>query len=335
MNIYKRSLQNTGFSLLDVLIGMGISSAAMWAWNATLMQGMLGRRVIENNLDRAATARFLMGKVDCDKSYVEGVTCATGGPKALLDGNGNTIVSDAGAGSKFGSLTLKAECLPTNDGITFKATNLSSTGTLLSIAASDFEPNPLTQKTVSWSDPKSLLLPEGIALCPNFGSQMHSSEYVLIEDWEAWGVEGGACSPVKTWKVVKLNTEVSDTDSNVIINGDSSFTLRPGTYECDLSPLLSYTGYSRSRFFKLDNPGGLDAPVGTLMYSQSMYISVASPTVPISTKFTISSSTTFNLQVWCEGTGFGDALGIGTNTMSGVAKIHETFAQVQCRKYTQ
>lgn len=335
MNIYKSSLQNAGFSLLDVIIGMAVSSAAMLAWNSTLMQGMIGRTAIENNLDRVATTRFLMGKVDCDKSYEEGVTCATGGPKTLLDGNGNTVVSATGAGSKFGNLTLKAECLPTNDGITFKATTLSSTGTLLSTAANDFEPNPLTQKTVSWSDPKSLLLPEGIALCPNFGSQMHSSEYVLIEDREPWGTLGGECSPVKTWKVVKLNTEVSDTDNNVIVNADSSFTLRPGTYECDLAPLLSYTGFSRSRFFKLDNPLGLDAPVGTLMYSQSMYISIASPTVPISTKFRISSATRFNLQVWCEGTGYGDALGIGTSTMSGATQIHETFAQVECRKYTQ
>lgn len=342
MNKKRSNIKSHGFSLVEVMIAMGISSAVILGWTATLSTGLRGQKSIQVNVDRIAITKFLMQKVDCGKSF-DNTTCTAGGPKKLLDKKGLTVVSDAGAGTKFGGLTIKSECNAANDGLTIKAATLSSTGQLTSTSPSDFLPNPLTGKTQTWEDAKALLLPETISLCPTFGGGFQSSEYILIEDREPWGTEGGECTmppPPNSWRTVKLNYEVSDTKNSVVVNADSSFTLQKGVYECVLNPLLRYTNESRARLIyettTVDLTTGATVITPTVMaYSQSMRISIASPAVAINHKFTVDTPTKFKLEVWCSAKGTPDALGVGTNTMDGATKVHETFAQVECRKYTQ
>ena len=345
MNKKRSNIKSHGFSLVEVMIALGISSAVVLGWTATLSTGLRGQKSIQVNVDRIAITKFLMQKVDCGKSF-DNTTCPTsgaGGPKKLLDKKGLTVVSDAGAGTKFGGLTIKSECNAANDGLTIKAATLSSTGQLTSTSPSDFLPNPLTGKTQTWEDAKALLLPETISLCPTFGGGFQSSEYILIEDREPWGTEGGKCAPTTTWRTVTLNYEVSDTKNSVVVNADSSFTLQKGVYECVLNPLLRWTDRSRARLIfettTVNLTTGATVITPTVMaYSQSMRISIASPAVAINHKFTVDTPTKFKLQVWClwDGQpGQNNALGVGTNTMDEATKVHETFAQVECRKYTQ
>ncbi|MCX6119961.1 MAG: hypothetical protein NT027_20690, partial [Proteobacteria bacterium] len=125
---------------------------------------------------------------------------------------------------------------------------LTGSGTLTSTDEAAFMPDPLTNKISTWSDKSTFLFPEQTTLCSNSSSSNAiSSDYILIEERMPWGTDGGPCSPARKWLTRKMNTEVSDLTESLTVNGDGTFTLEQGTYECILTPILQETGRSRAR----------------------------------------------------------------------------------------
>ena len=328
--MFRDKFNRSGFTIMELLVTAAIVAVVVHFAGRITFDSYLGINKLDNSSLRTEAAKYLMETVDCTKSFVatgSQRTCKTAGPKVLKDKGGNTIVANTAAGTKYGQVTLKAECNGANDGLIIKARYLTSSGNLTSTSPASFMPDPLTGQRQTWADPQSLLLPGGVTLCPVFDSTPQASDYILLENVQPWGTEGGYCSPVKTWITIPLNTITDDTSSTVVIIAGNSFSLDSGTYECILAPTLSYTNESRARLYNVT--AGV-----TQAYSQSMMISVASPPVTIRTKFTIAAPTTFKLQVWCAGAGLSDALGINAKTYDTTgAKVPETFAQAECFKY--
>lgn len=327
MKTNDKNIDRGGFSLITSLVTITVVGAgAAWVTQVT-SDGMRGNANLGTKLERDAILRQLVRKVDCTRSFPEG-TCSTGGAKMLLDKDGHVLVSATTAVTKFGRHTVKAECNATNDGLVVKSALLMPSGTLASTADIDFVPDELNNKVKTWSHPSALLSDKTI--CPSFGTESQSSDIILFENRNPWGKDGGNCSPANNWNKVKFDTKVADVSNSLTLHsGNKSFELTSGTYECVFYVPIRMTDASRTRLYDEDNNR-------TIAYSQSMRLSIASPSPAIRTKFTVTGKTQFSLQVRCIAPGTPDALGVGTETKDEDGnKIYETFAQAQCRKFSE
>lgn len=159
-----------GIGLLEIIIGLGIVGILMMFLSDSLKLAFRGSKSVTLRTELEAIRRTMLTRVSCANSF-NASTCSTAGQLvALRDRTGAVIIGNTGAGTKFGDWTVRAECNASLDGVFLRAARLRSNGTLTSSAASDFIPDPTSNVTVTWSDPKSLLFPSGTFICPSSGN---------------------------------------------------------------------------------------------------------------------------------------------------------------------
>ena len=174
----------SGMSLVSVLIAIGIAGILMANISTMLTNGFSGSAKISLDIDRDALKSMLLTSTSCGNTLTAG-GCTAGTlldlKRVHKDGSIRTIATKSGAGTKFGRITVRAECNSTGDGVVLRSALLSATGNLTSTLSSAFLPEPLTGKLVTWADQKSLLFLAGVEMCSNNG--FHTLQSGLILQW--------------------------------------------------------------------------------------------------------------------------------------------------------
>lgn len=260
-----------GISLISVLVGMGLVALLAVAVNRMMSLGMKAQFKVNLDMDRIAIGRHLMARVSCTDSYIVGSTCASPGPKPMYDSNGDIIIPNTGSGKKFGKFTVKAECNEAGDGLIIKAARLKAGAGLTSTSPSDFLPDPLTGRIITWNDVASKLYPDGVDICPVSVSE-RSSRFAPSQPFSAF--TGSSVSvTVPAGKELVLTHIGNDDRRGCGVDGIAYYcphcnfdfgqavpfavTLSPGTYT-----FQSY-GSSQCHFIgKLVDTGASTAPPG-------------------------------------------------------------------------
>lgn len=139
------------------------------------------------------------------------------------------------------------------------------------------------------------------------GKALKGEDYILIQDQKASATDGGTFTS-GAWRTRNLNTEVVDTGSNASISSNQ-VTLLAGTYRFKAtSPGNTVTNHQAKL---VEDVGG--TPVDHL--GSSEFSEAESTISTISGRFTITSSTAFEVQHRCDTTkttnGFGVSNGYG------------------------
>ena len=161
------SEKESGFSLVTVLIGLGL--AALLATTAMKMveNQFRGMESVTQKGDKEAIKRNIL-LADCSESLPTGV-CTPGEFIELKGQQGGNIVTMVSAEvdnpTRIGKFALRAECGTDGSSIVVKAALLAPGGRLDSSTAGDFVADPLTKRKYGWNSDKTRLLPAGLNLC--------------------------------------------------------------------------------------------------------------------------------------------------------------------------
>jgi hypothetical protein len=163
-------------------------------------------------------------------------------------------------------------------------------------------------------------------------------EYILIVDSKMAGQNGGACSPLSTWFERDLNSIEHDGTGQVVLSGNS-FILPPGTYEATIRAPTAFAGRNRARLWSVTE-------ATTVLLGTSEWNTVQELAGPaalgaqthslIQGRFTIESSSEFEVQQWCRAatSSFNDLeLGIAVN-IDGFQFDDEIYTTVQLYRVT-
>jgi len=144
-------LDERGFSLLSVIVAMGLLAIVGIAATSMLSNILKGNRSNQMTDDIISVKRVLREKVDCKKT-LETQNCASVGAFfPLKDKSDRIIGSSFGGYWKLGLWTLRTSCDATDMVIEF--TNTDSHGSFIK--------DPLTQKIQGWKN----LFPDGDLSC--------------------------------------------------------------------------------------------------------------------------------------------------------------------------
>lgn len=160
-----------GFSLLEIMIGLGISATALYYIQDRLGDSMKAGKRVGLMHSKQAAEQFLATHVSCAKSDPS-ASCSPNMKMNLKDANGVVIVHSA-SGRRMGEWTIGAFCNTDGNGIIAKVAWIKPNKTLVSAynETEDFFPDPLTKKPLNWSNIMAPLL-DGENICPSkTGSQ--------------------------------------------------------------------------------------------------------------------------------------------------------------------
>lgn len=163
-----------GGSLVAVLVAVGIGGMLALGISAIATNGFRAQSSVERRSDREAVKNFLIARVSCRGTSA---SCTPGQPVELRTENANGVSSVLVGigGQKFGDVGVRAECSPSGTGTIVRSARLLK-GT--AISAGKFAPDPLTGKVVTFSDPESLVLPDGIEMCSGAGLDRYPDEII-------------------------------------------------------------------------------------------------------------------------------------------------------------
>ena len=198
------SNKTQGISIVDALVAIVITSILGAGVLRLVQVGMQSTQDIQLNNDRTAAQIHLSNAVDCTAT-LQGSSGASPGTLIQIlgrtpSGAAITLVSNSGAGTKFGNLTLRAEISPAGL-IWLRYARLTAKGTIRSTSSSDFVANPLTGQVVTWSSPNSLVFESKLELCSTSttaSSQSCSSgSFCKVSDFNGkYFMVAGSLSPV-------------------------------------------------------------------------------------------------------------------------------------------
>ena len=159
-----RANRNSGFSLLGVLVALGVAGALVVLLDKVLTNSMQGTASFSAKTDRTFIAQYVSERLSCEESNI--YSCSPGQPVVLRDSNDNVLIKSRPATpTRFGKFAVRAICAKDGQGAILTAARLRPGKSANSTAKSDYLPDPLTKQTVRFSDNSASLLPSGIAMC--------------------------------------------------------------------------------------------------------------------------------------------------------------------------
>ena len=156
-----------GSALISALIAVGIIGIVMVSAMELISFMNRSTKSIEIKGDRESMRRSLMERISCQATLGSNpqAICSQG----LIDVKGrmpdrSEYVIISKSGTKHGSWTYQAKC-NANGGIVVRAAMPIKGASLTSSNPSDFLPDPMTKKEITWASSSSLLLPDGQSFC--------------------------------------------------------------------------------------------------------------------------------------------------------------------------
>lgn len=144
-----------------------------------------------------------------------------------------------------------------------------------------------------------------------------SQDYILITDTKSANTSGGTFTS-GSWQTRTLNTENVDTGNNASL-ASNQITLAAGTYRVRIT--VPAFAVSRHKAVLYNVTSGSDQLIGTSSFSA---FSAAATTLSIITgRFTIASSTVFEVRHMCQSTKSTDGFGVESNF--GVSEVYTVF----------
>lgn len=131
-------------------------------------------------------------------------------------------------------------------------------------------------------------------------------DYIYLAYSVASGTQGGDATA--GWNTRPLNTEV-DAGNNCTLSSNQ-FTLLPGSYEIKANGVTGGVGYNRMRLRNIT--ASSTTLLGINSHSNSTYD--INDSSSLSGRFTITASTTYELQHYCQSANAGDGLGADSGT---------------------
>ena len=156
----------SGMTLVGSMISLGFIGLIAVGSMKLMSNQSNANKSLQNRQSRYALKRMLIGKVSCAESFEE-ESCNPGEVMELLDANEETVVAKTASGTKSGGFTLRAECNDRGDGIVVKAAHLKNGGSIHSSEKTNFRPDPLTKKRVTWDDDVTLVFGKNLSICPD------------------------------------------------------------------------------------------------------------------------------------------------------------------------
>lgn len=150
------------------------------------------------------------------------------------------------------------------------------------------------------------------------------SNTIILEDQKTSGTDGGTFIS-GAWRTRDLNTEVADTGGDCTL-ASNQFTLVAGTYELIASAPGYIVTYHQARLQNITDATTIAS--GTSEYTYGSYFT--NNRSIINTRFTIASSTAFEIQHRCGATAATNGFGVGSGASFTVA--HETYTQVWIKR---
>ncbi|MEZ4743293.1 MAG: hypothetical protein R3B45_12750 [Bdellovibrionota bacterium] len=179
-----------GFSLLSALVAISVISIGAVAFLKMNKSSIRSQHHASLKADKLAIAQMILNSTACDLALPSG-SCTPGNLLKLerrhtASATTSVLVSDAGAGSKYGTWTPRAVCNATGDGVLLQMTRLSSSGNLHSTHDNKFAKDPLTGKIIKWSDPESYVFGVGVEMCSD-GNMPFSIENSCVTKSTSFG----------------------------------------------------------------------------------------------------------------------------------------------------
>ncbi|WP_207912218.1 hypothetical protein [Pseudobacteriovorax antillogorgiicola] len=155
-----------GSAMMYVIVALGILGMGAKVLNDMTYVSLKAQKKVEMRGDLEAIRRMLLKTVSCKESYTP-TTCPASGVavKRFLGGSVKEFIPSEGR--VFGSWAVKVQCSPSNDGLIARAIRVEEGTDINKISDDSIVVDPLTQTKVDFSDPRSLLFPEGISFCPD------------------------------------------------------------------------------------------------------------------------------------------------------------------------
>jgi hypothetical protein len=195
----KNSNSQCGFSLISVMVAVAIGGIVAASIATMIGNGMKGEQSLSLKMDRLIVAQTLFTSVSCSNTLPG--TCTPGALQTLRrvskTGVVSTMVTNTGAGTRFGQLAVRAECNATGDGLIVRAAYLNPKASITTSNLADFRPDPLTGKKYTWADDQTKLYPDGIELCDGSGSGTGPNLSDCVNVNVPWvGTNSGAISSI-------------------------------------------------------------------------------------------------------------------------------------------
>ncbi len=179
-----RRNRESGLSIVEVLVCLAVLTPAFVLLEKNYLLNKRLQTDNSINYERELIKMMVIKMVACEESQPASACPLTGFAdlnKITQDGLVENFISKTGAGRKYGSWTLRAECSPSNDGFVIRAARLNPSGTLLSTQDADFIPDPVSKKVETWSHPNTLLYGDGITLCGGYVGAFPPPD--VISEW--------------------------------------------------------------------------------------------------------------------------------------------------------
>jgi hypothetical protein len=149
-----------------VLLALGVSAILLYGLQVRMVRLSKAASALDSAQERQTLRNYLRQHVSCPDTLKRDL-CVLGlvpMTKRNSDQTKETIVTDQGAGSKFGRYTVRAECDSNVKYLDVRVAKLQAGATLRSTLSTDFLPDSFG-KIVTWNDAKSQLFPPGSELC--------------------------------------------------------------------------------------------------------------------------------------------------------------------------
>ena len=162
-----------GTTLSESLVALAfVMLGGVFAFNLIQNGRILGKKVEFVN-DRSSLAKYLSNATDCTTTLqaLSGVPAGTIIKLLGRDTAGSTITlaDNVAPGKKYFEFTVRAEASAAGS-VIVRVARLRPSGTLTSSRTSDFIPEPVNNKVITWSSPDSLLFGNRLELCQGYGT---------------------------------------------------------------------------------------------------------------------------------------------------------------------
>lgn len=174
----KKISSEHGGALLNVMVAVGLGGIVVAGMTQMITNSMKAQKRVSNDVDKSAIKQMLLDVVDCKETLDH---CNGTQPSKVYrhrkDGP-ELFIKNTGTGSRFGFWTLRANCNGTDDGLIVRAARLKEGKSVLSNNKANFQPDPLSNQTYTWTDYQTLLFSDGVEICTG-----HAGQYNIQSGW--------------------------------------------------------------------------------------------------------------------------------------------------------
>lgn len=264
----------------------------------------------------AATARTTLGlgTLATQSGTFSGTSSGTNtGDQTNVSGNAATVTTNA---NLTGPVTSVGNATTIAAGVVTEAMQVLADNTTqdVSTAKHGYAPKAPNDATKFLNGLGAYAVPAGSGM----------SNTIILEDQKTSGTDGGTFIS-GAWRTRDLNTEVADTGGDCTL-ASNQFTLVAGTYELIASAPGYIVTYHQARLQNITDATTIAS--GTSEYTYGSYFT--NNRSIINTRFTIASSTAFEIQHRCGATAATNGFGVGSGASFTVA--HETYTQVWIKR---